>query len=151
MDSLTVIPALYVLKDCPPGFSEILICVEIDIFLFHYGMEGFYAGILYRLNCQLHRHGYAIGIPDNLAAAQVHHGSQISPSLFLHMDVGNISTPFLMDGFCLKNHVSGYLLYHLGRLRGLHGGYIFLPRQTLAPVWSYAFGHALHYMVSRCH
>ena len=55
------------------------------------------------------------------------------------MDVGNISTPFLMDGFCLKNHVSGYLLYHLGRLRGLHGGYIFLPRQTLAPVWSYLF------------
>ena len=46
MDSLTVIPALYVLKDCPPGFSEILICVEIDIFLFHYGMEGFYAGII---------------------------------------------------------------------------------------------------------
>ena len=36
----------YVLKDCPPGFSEILICVEIDIFLFHYGMEGFYAGII---------------------------------------------------------------------------------------------------------
>ena len=60
------------------------------------------AGTLYRLNCQLRRHGYAIGIPDNLAAAQVHHGSQISPSLFLHMDVGNISTPFLMDGFCLK-------------------------------------------------
>ena len=46
MNPFAVIPALYVLKDCPPGFSEILICVEIDIFLFHYGMEGFYAGII---------------------------------------------------------------------------------------------------------
>lgn len=86
----------------PPGFSGILICVQIYLFLFHYGMERFYVGILYRFYGQICRHGCVIGIPDNLAAAQVHHGSQISPAFFQHLDVGNICTPFLINGFCLK-------------------------------------------------
>lgn len=58
------------------------------------------AGILYRFCCQFCCHGCAIGISDNLAAAQIHHGGQISPPLFQHMNVGNISTPFLIDGSC---------------------------------------------------
>jgi len=48
MNPFSVIPALYILKDCPSGFFGILICVEIDFFLFQHGMERFYAGIVVR-------------------------------------------------------------------------------------------------------
>lgn len=59
-------------------------------------------GILYRLYSQLRRHRRAIGIPDDLAAAQIHHGGQVGPSFFLYMDVSNVRTPFLINGFGFK-------------------------------------------------
>ena len=52
------------------------------------------AGILYRFHCQFRRHRCAIGITDDFTAAQIHDRRQISPSFFLHMDVGNICAPF---------------------------------------------------------
>ena len=106
-------------------------------------------GILYRLYCQLRCHGCVI-IPDNLAAAQVHHGGQISPAFFLHMDVGNICTPFLLDVFCLKitfRDIS-FVIWDSSVVCMV---IIFLPRQTLSPVVLYAFGHAFGCMVSHCH
>jgi len=57
------------------------------------------AGILYSFNRQFCGHGCSIGIPNDFMAAQVHYQSQIGPSLFLYMDIGNISTPFLVDSF----------------------------------------------------
>ncbi len=60
------------------------------------------AGILYRFHCQFRCHRCAIGIADDFTAAQIHDRRQISPSFFLHMDVGNICAPFLVDGFCSK-------------------------------------------------
>ena len=59
-------------------------------------------GILYRLYCKISCHGRAISISDNLAAAQIHYGSQICPSFFRHMDIIDIRTPFLIDGFRFK-------------------------------------------------
>ncbi len=60
------------------------------------------AGILYRFHCQFRRHRCAIGITDDFTATQIHDRHQISPSFFLHMDVGNICAPFLVDGFRSK-------------------------------------------------
>ena len=60
------------------------------------------AGILYRFHCQFRCHRCAIGIADDFTAAQIHDRRQISPSFFLHMDVGNICAPFLVDGFRSK-------------------------------------------------
>ena len=58
--------------------------------------------ILYRFRCQFRCYRCAIGIADDFTAAQIHDRRQISPSFFLHMDVGNICAPFLIDGFCSK-------------------------------------------------
>ncbi len=60
------------------------------------------ARILYRFHCQFRCHRCAIGIADDFTAAQIHDRRQISPSFFLHMDVGNICAPFLIDGFRSK-------------------------------------------------
>lgn len=54
--------------------------------------------LLYRQFCG---HSSAIGIADNLMA-QVHNKSQIDPAFLQNMDIGNICTLFLMDGFRLK-------------------------------------------------
>jgi hypothetical protein len=46
MDSLAVIPALYIFKDCLAGLFGILISMKINFFLFQYGMERFDTGII---------------------------------------------------------------------------------------------------------
>ena len=69
------------MKDDPLGIPDIQACVFC------------------RFNRQFRRHRCAIGIPDNLSAAQIHDRSQIGPSFFLYMDVSDIRTPFLVNGF----------------------------------------------------
>ena len=57
------------------------------------------AGVLNCFDSQFRCHGCSICISDDLTAAQIHHGSQAGPPLFLYMDIGNIRAPFLVDGF----------------------------------------------------
>ncbi len=63
------------------------------------GLPDVQTGVLNSFYRQFRCHRCSICISDNLTAAQVHYGSQIGSSLFLYMDIGNIGTPFLVDGF----------------------------------------------------
>ena len=63
------------------------------------GIPDIWARVLCRFNRQFRRHRCAAGIPDNLSAAQIHDRSRTGPSFFLYMDVSDIRTPFLVNGF----------------------------------------------------
>lgn len=82
MDSILVIPRLYIPKDYPPGF----IC-------FTFRQTFFTAST---------SNPTAIGITYDFSATQIHNRYQISPSFFLYMDIGNVCIPFSMDSFCIK-------------------------------------------------
>lgn len=56
----------------------------------HFCISHIQAGILYRFHCQFPCHRCPISIANDFAAAQLYDRSQIGPSFFLYMDVGNI-------------------------------------------------------------
>lgn len=108
-------------------------------------------GILYSFYRQFRRHGRAIRISDYFSAAQVHDRSQISPSFFLYMDIGNIRTPLLVDGFCFEITLQDIFLIIRNTSMGWYDGYISLLQQSAVPVVPYAFAPVLCCRVSRHH
>ena len=55
MNPFAVIPAFDIFKDCPPGFLEILVSMEINFLLLQHRMEGFYARIVIRISLSAER------------------------------------------------------------------------------------------------
>ena len=84
--------------ECLAGILASQITVKDNSFRFLH----IQAGIFHGLYGQLGRHRSYIGIADDFPAAYVHDACQICPSFLQHMDVGNIRTPLLVDGFCTE-------------------------------------------------
>ena len=55
VNPFAVIPAFDIFKDCPPGFLEILVSMEINFLLLQHRMEGFYARIVIRISLSAER------------------------------------------------------------------------------------------------
>lgn len=90
-------------------------------------------GVLYCFDCQVCRHGCAIGIADDLTAAHIHDRRQICPSIFQHMNIGDVCTPFLIDGFRLEITVQeGHLIIGDTAMVGMMAVFLYCDRaQTL--------------------